>query len=182
LASSLGWIPRYNLFLQETVSIGIRTASVIKINSEFAKILKGIARDKVPYKRRFPSSPMSRHFLVRPRYQIFVSGDEKILADLTKSLEDPQRPLYLGQSDDFVIVDDVSSVETEKTTGREMNSAIEGIYPECEVVTLPYRYSDSMHGPRLEYRTLSIPQRYPFDAGKEVPCYRFGKDLFVQLF
>lgn len=181
LASCLGWIPRDSLFLQEKVALGIKVERTIELNSEFSKILKGIGREKTPFKRSFPSSPMSRQFLVRPRYRIFMSGDRDIVADLAQNLEHPKRPLYLGQSDDFVIVDELSRHDAERTNRREISSAFEGIYPGCEVVTLPYRYVESKRGTQLEYKTLSIPSKHPFDAGREIPCHRFGEDLFVQL-
>lgn len=181
LASCLGWVPRDSLFLQGKIVIGIKTARTVELTSEFAKILKGIGREDTPFRRYFPSSPMSRQFIVSPVYQVFVSGDEDILNDLASNLEDPQRPPYLGQSDDFTIIDRLSHFKAEITTRRKINSVLEGIYPGCEVVTLPYQYVESKRGSQLEYKTISIPIKYPFDAGKEIPCYRFGDNLFAQL-
>jgi CRISPR-associated protein Cas5h len=181
LASCLGWVPRDSLFLQGKVVIGIKPTNAIEVNTEFAKVLKGISREKTLFKRTFPSSPMWRQFLVGPKYQIFISGDEEILADLKTTLVDPQRPLYLGQSDDFVMIDEVSQFETDRTATREVDSALEGVYPGCEIVTLPYRYLESKRGSHLEYKTLSIPLKFPYDARKMVPCYRFGENHFAQL-
>jgi CRISPR-associated protein Cas5h len=48
---------------------------------------------------------MYKYFLVRPTFRLFVaSEDNDTVIEIVEALRHPNRPLYLGQSDDMVIV------------------------------------------------------------------------------
>ncbi len=69
---------------------------------------------------------MFRTFLVNPEYRIYLAGEDELIKKIAEKLENPFRPLYLGQSDDFVDVKNVKILEVEKTKSKEIYSVVEG--------------------------------------------------------
>ena len=70
-------------------------------NVELAKILK-LKESPGPPSTHYPSAPMFKEYLVNPKYELFVGGQENIITKIHEALVYPERPLYLGQSDDLV--------------------------------------------------------------------------------
>lgn len=52
--------------------------------------------------------------LISPTYRMYVSGPSEMLTSFQAALEDPERLLYLGRSDDFVDVRDTDVVDAQR--------------------------------------------------------------------
>lgn len=170
----LGQFPKYveYLSLQEGIKIGIQKLVVRGFSRELSKILK-LKKTEEGFKRVFPSSPMFKDFLIGPRYRIYIIGEDNI-ENLFERLKDPERPLYLGQSDDMVDVTNVRMMDIEKIKSKVIHSIVEGVHESCEIVKLPYKFS--IDGKSLKELTISIPNKYPLVLDKEIECYRFNEE------
>jgi len=189
IANCMG-LPRFpeyseQLVLQQKMKIGIQTINlndVIRDKSvELCKLLKLVSREKWedaprPKPWTFPSSPIFKEFLVNPRYKIFIVADEKTISDVYSGVMDPKRPLYLGQSDDMVDIYNIQVTDFLEAKSSEIWSLVEGVHENCEVVKLPYTFSED--GKSLNKMTLSIPLKYPQKLKNEVACYKVN-DEFV---
>ena len=51
-------------------------------------------------------------------------GEEKDLNELKQALENPARPLYVGASDDFVVICDIKIVDAKETRSDEIDSIV----------------------------------------------------------
>jgi|Deesub1362B_J571_1020462.scaffolds.fasta_scaffold00745_8 CRISPR-associated protein Cas5h len=103
------------------------------------------------------SSPMFREFLVEPSYEIFLVGDEDKIKEVHSALLNPKRPLYLGGSDDLVDVEVFEPVEVEEVEAEEVWSVVEGVYEDCIVEKVPYKFVKVGRTFGVEYKVVSIP-------------------------
>jgi hypothetical protein len=156
--------------LQDKLSIGIRPLHWGQANRELAKVLKLKGFDKTRI-TSFPSSPMFRYFLVNPAYAIYLGGNEQLLKGIKDTLQNPSRPLYLGQSDDVVDVKVFSVIEIERKLSSEVHSIFPGIKDNCEILKLPYKFQDEetlIYSP-----VLSLPPSFPYVLEEEIEAYVF---------
>lgn len=175
LANALG-LSRNDFSLQEKLWLGVRPLRPIVASRELAKVLKfirGKEKDVRSTPSSFPSSPMHRSFLVQPAYRVYLSSEDYELLDaLVDALRRPRRPLYLGQSDDVVVVQTVQRVQITQVRSRRVHSMIGGIYPGCELLKLPLRFEDEN---TLVYTgTLSLPPRFPWELDHEANLWDFA--------
>jgi len=169
LANALG-LQRNDFSLQDKLSIGIRPLHWGQANRELAKILKLKEFDKTRI-TSFPSSPMFRYFLVSPAYTIYLGGDEQLLEKIKDALQNPSRPLYLGQSDDVVDVKVFSVIKIERKLSSEVHSIFPGIRDDCEILRLPYKFQDEetlIYSP-----VLSLSHSLPYTLEGEIGAYIF---------
>jgi len=183
IANCMG-LPRFpdykvQLFLQEELKIGVTPTDFNAIISnktvELAKILKQVKRETIQRAKlwSFPSSPMFREFLVNPSYRCYLIGEDETIEEIEVKLEDPERPLYIGQSDDLVNISNISMFDTEETKSKEVWSVIEGVYPGCEIVRIPYKFRKD--GKYLFTKTVSIPFNVPIKLDEKTDCYTTDK-------
>lgn len=169
LANALG-LHRNDFSLQGKLSIGIKPLHRGQASRELAKILKlkEFERTRIS---SFPSSPMFKYFLVNSAYMIFLGGDEQLLEEIKGALQNPNRPLYLGQSDDVVDVKLSSVIKIERKLSSEVHSILPGIKDNCEILKLPYKFQDEE---TLVYSpVLSLPPSFPYTLGEEIEAYIF---------
>ncbi|RLG55439.1 MAG: hypothetical protein DRN95_07835 [Candidatus Hydrothermarchaeota archaeon] len=182
IASCLG-LPRFpdydaQLVLQN-LKIGIQPLNLREIEKnktvEICRLLKMIEREAAvrPKLYSFPSAPLFKEFLVNPKYKIYLCGGG-LIRKIYEKLQDPERPLYIGQSDDMVDTLRLNLLETKETYSNQIHSVLKGIYERCEVVKIPYKFSED--GKNLEEITVSIPQSFPIFLDKEIKCYQFDSE------
>jgi CRISPR-associated protein Cas5h len=177
ISNALG-LPRDDLRVQEWFKIGIKPVNhVFEKSRELAKILKLKGTGKA-YQRDFPSSPMFREFLVESSYEIFLVGDADNVRVVHSALLSPKRPLYLGGSDEMVDVDVFEPVEIEEVETEEVWSVVEGIREGCVVEKVPYRFIKVGKTFNVEYKTVSVPMRYPVRV-KEKAVEILGEQIAV---
>ncbi|WP_051920823.1 CRISPR-associated protein Cas5 [Thermodesulfobacterium hydrogeniphilum] len=156
ISNALG-LARDDLRIQEWFKIGIKPLGFEKCR-EMAKVLK-LKGSGEKYQRIFPSSPMFKEFLVEPRYEIFLVGEEKKIKRVYSAFLNPKRPLYLGSSDDLVDIKVFEPVEVKKVETDEVWSVVPGIYEGCIIEKVPYKFVKSGRLFSVEYKTVSVPVR-----------------------
>jgi|GEM_PF-620225 len=127
----------------------------------------------------FPSSPMHKYFLVRPAFRFFVASEDKeAIGEVTDALRRPKRPLYLGQSDDMVVVKVVWQGEVSPTESDEAWAMLIGAWVSegqpVELLRLPLAFATERQ--TLYSPLLSLPTQFPFRLPRPEPMWRFGEE------
>lgn len=156
LANALG-LQQHDHSLQDQVKLSLRVLKAGFKNVEMAKILK-LKEMPRSFGTNYPSSPMFKEFLVNPQYDFFVAGEDDIMQEIHAALLAPQRPLYLGQSDDLVVHETSELMEIEKKQVTEFDSAVEGIHAGCMVEKVPYVFGEVNGRYSVDYKLISVPR------------------------
>lgn len=173
IACALGR-PRNDFTLQKKLQIGIRPLHTAPVSRELAKVQKLTGGPEPAAGRPRPSSPMYRYFLSQPAYRVYLLTETKLLSAISSALCAPKRPLYLGQSDDMVAVDNLKEciVAQEQTT--TLFSLAPGVHGKCELLKLPLKFTDE---DTLVYsEVLSLPSEFPCTLDRAVEAHRFGDE------
>jgi len=127
----------------------------------------------------FPTSPIHEYVLINPSYRMYAAADDGWGEKLIEGLKSPARGLYLGRSDDMVIVEiqDVYEDLEEKNTER-----LKGLVPRDkaknggEVIRLP---ASSKEGKTDSWSPpLLIPEadQEDMELSEEVKAWFFSDD------
>jgi CRISPR-associated protein Cas5h len=185
IANALG-VPRPAYFegitkLQELLWLNLRPLLPLgRPSREMAKILKLVG--EVREQRQptsFPSSPMHKYFLVRPAFRFFVaSEDGDAIHEIVNALRHPKRPLYLGQSDDMVVVELIWQGKVLPTESNQAWAMLVGVQvsdgQSVELLRLPLAFASER---RILYSPLlSLPAQFPFRLPCPEPMWRFGEE------
>lgn len=180
VANAMG-LQRNDFVLQDKMRIGIAPLSSPFVFTELAKILKLKEGEKRDRPQIYPSSPMYKELLINVSMKIYLGIEDGNYFDfIINALNNPARPLYIGQSDDMVVISDIKGFDmVKKDTALSLMGIALGIHNDCELVKLPYRFKDLS---TLEYTSvLSIPKpNNPITSKESAECYYFG-DEGVQL-
>lgn len=179
LANAMGLL-RDDYSLQDIFRIGMSVLNKGDRNVEMAKILK-LKPGMGKIVRDFPSSPISREFIVQPAFRYFIAGDMTEVEILYQALKSPQRPLYLGQSDDLVEYSISELMDVEPVISNEFFSAVNEVVADATLEKLPFKFRKNEKDWELESLILSLPNQYPVKTMKEMNGFLFG-EITVQLF
>lgn len=176
VANAMG-LPRNDFVLQDKMTIGIVPLSSPFIFTELAKILKLKEGEKRERPQTYPSSPMYKELLVDVKMRIYLGiEDEDYFNLVINAMSNPARPLYIGQSDDMVIVSDVKSFDIiKKGTTLSLKGIILGIHNDCELVRLPYKFKDLSTLENTDVFSIPKPNK-PIAVKEPVDCYYFGEE------
>lgn len=176
VANAMG-LQRNDFTLQDKVIVGIVPLSSSHVFTELAKILKLKEGEKRDRPQIYPSSPMYKELLVNASMKIYLGIEDGDYFNLIiNALSNPARPLYIGQSDDMVVISDIKGFDTvKKDSALSLTGIALGIHSDCELVRLPYKFKDLS---TLEYTpVLSIPKpNNPITLKESTECYYFGKE------
>ena len=174
ISNALG-LKRDDLYLQDLIKIGIKSYN-INYSSEMTKVLK-LKQDKVKYNRNFPSSPIFKEFLIFPKYDIYIAGNDDIIHEINEKLKDPVRNLYLGSSDDMIDFNIFDCIQINLKIGKPI-SVVEGIYDNSTIEKIPFKFNKKGKNFNLEEKIVSIPNNI---IDEEMEVYDFNGE-YVYLF
>ncbi|MBC8526917.1 MAG: CRISPR-associated protein Cas5 [Candidatus Cloacimonetes bacterium] len=179
IANALG-LQRDDYSLQDTIKIGIAVKKFGFKNTEMAKILK-LKENKNRPIRNYPSSPMFREYVVNPEYTVFLGSDEYTINKIFNALKFPERPLYLGQSDDLVDVTVYSPNEIQEVEIDIVDSVIDEIVQGAIIEKIPYKFIEEEGKYNVEYKLVSIPSILPLRLSSTKKLYRYlDKNIQIQ--
>ncbi len=181
LSNALG-LAQDDLSLQEKIKIGIQVVEAgdkSGKNVEMAKILK-LKEGKVSHPSHYPSSPMFKEFLIKPKYRLFVAGDDETICEIHYALNNLKRPLYLGQSDDLVDLNVSEIIDVEEVTSNSFHSVVEGVHPGGVVENIPYVFNKEGKDYSIQFKLVSVPLGNSIKTD-ELLGYSLG-DFRIQLY
>jgi CRISPR-associated protein Cas5 subtype I-B len=128
---------------------------------------------------------VTRQKLIHPKYSIFLKSHdnaEHSLNNISEALRQPKRPLYLGENDDFVIInmhkDGIIDVEDKEIQSSKIKSVIPGIHTNSHVVKIPNTTREQENTAKLGSIIVSIPKG---DIGKHISCFEIDGENIVFL-
>ncbi len=170
--------------LQEQLRLNVRPLQRERPSRELAKLLKLVGEEREERRpASFPSSPMFRYFLVRPRFRMFVASDDHdLMTDVAAALAEPSRPLYLGRSDDPLVADVTWQGEVAQVESREAWALAPGVErggDGGELLRLPLAFKAGRH--LLRSPVLFLPESFPLSLPHPETLWQFGSET-VHLF
>lgn len=171
IANALG-MKRDDYSIQDWIKIGISPPENWSRSREIAKMLKLKGTGNL-YNRGFPSSPIFREFLITPTYRIYLAGEKDKIDCIYSALQQPQRPLYLGSSDDLIDIEVSKPTEINEVKTKQVTGIIGGIHEQCRVENLPYKFIQINNDFSIEYKTVSIPPTSTKILKEETECWAF---------
>ena len=136
---------------------------------------------------RSTSAPFIKEFITPIACIIYVLGVVERLNELKEALEDPKRPLYIGGSDDFVIISDIEGpIDTVEIESDEVDSIVmvnEEVQPLDKKRILgrvPYRF-DVVNAKKRDYSRTDVVVASPLPnerlkLTKMVKCFKIGTE------
>lgn len=129
--------------------------------------------------KQWISTQIYRQKLVNPSFTIYLISNEKegeySIENIYKYLNNPKRSLYIGESDDVVIINNIDIINIEKTFSSHISSIIPGIYSNSELVKVPINLKFNKDNDI--YKVCSIPNNN--DLNHEIECYTYEGENFV---
>jgi len=148
-------------------------------------------KEKELYERmRIPqntSAPFVKEFITPVACIIYVLGEIEKLNELKEALDDPKRPLYIGGSDDFVIISDIEGpIDTVEIESDEVDSIVminEEVQPLDKKRILgrvPYRF-DVVNAKKRDYSRKDAIVASPLPnerlkLTKMIKCFKIGTE------
>jgi len=97
--------------VQEKCRFGIR---ILESGTEHTDLRNRHKKARTEDEYEFGTYVANVESLIGPTYRMYVSGPDSLLDAFADALEDPERLLYLGRSDDFVDIHDVDRTTAER--------------------------------------------------------------------
>lgn len=129
------------------------------------------------YKHKFPSAPMFKEFLINPKYEIFLVGEEDKIKKAHSAFKTPSRPLYFGGSDDLIDIGVGEPQKAYEETAIAVSSIVEGIHENSIIEKIPYKFHQKGRNFSVEYKTVSIPIDGLVMLTEPIECIRFGEEV-----
>ncbi len=139
-------LPQDDTTLDGEVGIAIQIIEGGEVIEDFTNIHKRMEikskADKIAanYATMFRRTYVIRDRLIQPRFRLYLAAERALLDRLEDALVDPARPLYLGESDDIVIVSVRGRAVYEPVTTTTLDSIALGVLAGGEVVYLPVAF------------------------------------------
>jgi len=147
---------------------------------ESCKLCDGDVEEIPNYKRHFPSAPMYQEFLVQPSFNFYLISEKEKLQDIQRSIKNPRRPLYLGNSENLVTIKTTEITKVSKESGKKTRTVVEGFYQNSIVEKLPYKFHKKGRRYQLEYKTISIPKGEKIKLDEEKQLFTIdGERVFT---
>jgi CRISPR-associated protein Cas5h len=135
---------------------------------------------------RSSSAPFIKEYVTPVLCKIFVLGEEKDIHELRKALEDPARPLYIGASDDFVVISNIKLFNAKETKSNKIDSIIrlnEQVEPTDKrriVGRVPYKFA-AINTKKRDYSREDAIVAAPkpgakLELNESVECYEIGDE------
>ena len=128
---------------------------------------------------------VTRQKLINPKYSIFLKSHDNAeysLKNISEALRYPKRPLYLGESDDFVIInmnkDGIMDAGNKEIQSSQIKSVIPGIHTNSHVVKIPNTTREQENTAKEGSIIVSIPKG---DIGKQISCFEIDGENIVFL-
>jgi CRISPR-associated protein Cas5h len=135
---------------------------------------------------RSSSAPFIKEYLAPVLCKIFVLGEEKDIYELGKALEDPARPLYIGASDDFVVISNIKLFNAKEAKSDKidsivrLNDEVEPIDKRRIVGRVPYKFA-AINIKKRDYSREDAIVAAPkpgskLELNEPVICYEIGDE------
>lgn len=136
------------------------------------------------------SGPFVKEYISPLKCKIYLKGDQTLLNEVSTALMSPVRPLYLGASDDFVILSECLPIDFEQIESKFIDSTIKvdkEIYPlnkKLIVGRVPYRFVEYGSKKKRDYyredwiiAAPKVDERV--ELNKKIDCFRVNDEYIA---
>lgn len=134
--------------------------------------------------KKWISTQINRQRLVGPKYTIYINSTDKngeySLKNIYNHLKSPKRPLYLGESDDIVNIDNIEIIEIndDLTKSSKIDSVLPEVYTNSQLVKIPIKLKNDIPDEECHNLICSIPRG---ELEKEKSCFKSEGENIVFL-
>ena len=148
-------------------------------------------KEKSFYERlRIPentSAPFVKELITPIECFVFLLGEESRLIEIRRALSNPVRPLYIGSSDDFVVISNISQViDAKETKSKEIDTIVKingevlPINRKQIIGRIPYIFRTTNKKKRDYSRIdwiVAVPEQgKKVLLNKSINCYKVGEE------
>jgi len=114
--------------------------------------------------KKWINTQINRQRLVGPKYTIYIRSNDQngeySIENIYKHLKNPKRPLYLGESDDIVNINNIAILEINDSeiVSSKIDSAIPGVYANSQLVKIPIKLKNDIPDEKGHNLICSIPK------------------------
>lgn len=159
---------------------------VVKSNYDLSVLSK---QEKLLYQKlclpQNTSGPFIKEYISPVKCKIYLKSEQSLLNEILSVLMNPARPLYIGASDDFVIISECESVNFEPTKNKYIDTIVRvdnEIYPlnkKLIVGRVPYKFVEYGTKKKRDYFredwVFAAPKAGErVELNKEIDCFKAG--------
>ncbi len=123
--------------------------------------------------KKWERTEKTRQRLIYPKYTIYIQSTDQngeySLENIFNHLKNPKRPLYIGESDDVVNINnlEIKEINHELINSSKIDSIIPGVYENCQVVKVPFKLKNDIPDEKGHNLICSIPSG---ELEEEISC------------
>jgi len=164
---------------------------MIKDNNDLSKLTK---KEKILYQKFFiphnTSSPFIKEYISPIKCRIYLKGDKNLINKINISLLNPSRPLYIGSSDDLVVISKCKPIIFIQQKSKIIDSTVKidnEIYPlnkKLIVGRVPYRFIKYGTKKRRNYYRedwiIAVPKKDErLELNREINCFKIDNEFIA---
>ena len=148
------------------------------LNKFHSNLLDNIKKEWELNYKIFMGTLIKKQKIINPSYTVYVKSDDEYynLDKIKYYLENPINPLYIGESDDLININNIEVVELNKITSNNINSVVSELCLNSELVKIPCKLKFDKDG--NHQKTVSILNDY---LDEDISCYTDGVNNIVFL-
>ncbi len=114
--------------------------------------------------KKWINTQINRQRLIEPKYTIYIRSNDQngeySIGNIYDHLKNPKRPLYLGESDDIVNINDIAILELNdnEVVSSKIDSVIPGVYTNSQLVKIPIKLKNDIPDEKGHNLICSIPK------------------------
>lgn len=134
--------------------------------------------------KKWISTQINRQRLIMPKYTIYIRSNDQngeySIGNIYNHLKNPKRPLYLGESDDVVNINDIAILEINdnEVVSSKIDSVIPGVYTNSQLVKIPIKLKNDIPDEKGHNLICSIPKG---ELEQEKSCFESEGETIVFL-
>jgi len=134
--------------------------------------------------KKWINTQINRQKLVSPKYTIYIystdQNGEYSLENIYNHLKNPKRPLYLGESDDIININNIEIKEIidDRVMSSNIDSVIPGVYANSLLVKIPIKLKNDIPNEKGHNLICSIPKG---ELEQEKSCFESEGENIVFL-
>lgn len=136
------------------------------------------------------SGPFVKEYISPVKCKIYLNCDNSLLSEISAALRNPIRPLYLGASDDFVIVSECVSIVFESQKSKFVDSTVKidnETFPlDKKLIAgrIPYRFIEYGTKKKRDYYREDLIVAAPkvgerVELNKEIDCFKIEHEYIA---
>jgi len=154
-------------------SLDVIESRVVEDYSRIMKISRSDAKSEFEKNSVYSHTNIIRQRILSPKYEIYLKGNHDRIKHIKTKIENPERPLYLGESDDVVILTSIELLlensDYQITETQQIDSIAEGVFIGGRIIQIPYQF--------VKHRDFALKQKIftcgvKLSSSKPVHAYR----------